>query len=394
MRQDDRGEEAAQLRLDSDQNLVQIVTVHKSKGLEYPLVFCPYLWDGSMPPDRGDGVEYHDDENRPVIDFRPESKEDPAIKLRIRTERCAEELRLIYVALTRAAHRCHLVAGCQGERSVTTSARSMLNWLVAGDGLSQWFDHKLGGDGIKLAWSKVSERAPGRITVAALPTAAGTPIEVPRPAAEAIQALDAPRSMLPGWRIGSFSGMLHGALERPAADHDTDARTPTAEPVPGDDILGFPRGMDAGTCLHAMFERADFGDEQTWLAAVRAALALYPQSLAGADARGRLERMALSMIDDVVRTPLPGGFALQDVDRARRLEELEFHLPAGGFSAADLSRVLAQFGYTVPTLASANWTATSTGSSTWCSRTRAATTCSTGSRTISATRRPRTGRKP
>jgi exodeoxyribonuclease V beta subunit len=228
----------------------------------------------------------------------------------------------------------------------------MLNWLVAGDGQSpvQWFDHKLGADAIALAWSKVAEQAPARIAVAALPTAAGTPIDVPRPAAEAIQALDAPRSMLPGWRIGSFSGMLHGALERPAADHDADARSPTPEQVPGDDILGFPRGMDAGTCLHAMLERADFGDRQTWLPAVRAALALYPQSLPGTDARGRLERMALSMIDDVVRTPMPGGFMLQDVDGARRIEELEFHLPSNGLSDAHLSRVLGRFGYAVPTL--------------------------------------------
>jgi len=356
MRQDDRGEEAAQLRLDSDQNLVQIVTVHKAKGLEYPLVFCPFLWDGSFPPDRGDGVEYHDDEHHPVIDFRPELKDNREIKLRIRTERSAEELRLIYVALTRAAHRCYLVAGCQGENHVTTSARSMLNWLVAGDGLSpsQWFEHKLGADGIALAWSRVAEKAPGRIAAAALPPAIGLPIHVPRSAAETIQALDPAGWTLQGWRIGSFSGMLHGALERPAADHDAASEStspePEPEPVRGDDILGFPRGMDAGTCLHAMFERIDFGDEPTWLPAVRTALALHPQSLPGSDVRGRLERMALSMIGDVVSTPLPAGFALKDVHRSRRLEELEFHLPSNGLSAAHLSRVLGRFGYATPAL--------------------------------------------
>ena len=59
------GAEDAQLRLESDRNLVQIVTVHKSKGLEYAVVFCPFLNDGALrdPPSSGlpDAREYHDD---------------------------------------------------------------------------------------------------------------------------------------------------------------------------------------------------------------------------------------------------------------------------------------------------------------------------------------------
>src|SRR5262249_51532903 len=43
-----REDEAQQLRLESDAELVQIVTVHKAKGLEYPIVFCPFLWDGRL----------------------------------------------------------------------------------------------------------------------------------------------------------------------------------------------------------------------------------------------------------------------------------------------------------------------------------------------------------
>jgi exodeoxyribonuclease V beta subunit len=351
MREDDRGEEAAQLRLDSDQNLVQIVTVHKAKGLEYPLVFCPYVWDVSTLTERGDGVEYHDDENRPMIDFRPEAREDPAIKRRIRVERCAEELRLIYVALTRAVHRCCIVAGCQGDKHVTTSARSMLNWLVAGQGMSPeaWFEHKLGAEGIARAWSDLAAAAPSQIAVADLPRQTGTPIEPPRPAPEDIRAQDPPAQIPAGWRIGSFSGMILGAAERRAVDHDADVRTPgTIETAGSDDILGFPRGMDAGTCLHAMLERCDFGDRETWLPAARAALALHPQTIAGADSKGRLERMALSMIEDVVRTTLPTGFALQEVQRARRLNELEFHLPSRSLGAAQLTRAMERFGYPAP----------------------------------------------
>jgi hypothetical protein len=69
-----RRDDATQLRLESDRNLVQIVTVHKAKGLEYPIVFCPALWDGRPAgfPSGLDGKEYHDDHDQPVVDFRPD----------------------------------------------------------------------------------------------------------------------------------------------------------------------------------------------------------------------------------------------------------------------------------------------------------------------------------
>ncbi len=48
-RRDGAADEVAQLRLESDRNLVKIVTIHKAKGLEFPIVFCPFLWDGQHP---------------------------------------------------------------------------------------------------------------------------------------------------------------------------------------------------------------------------------------------------------------------------------------------------------------------------------------------------------
>jgi exodeoxyribonuclease V beta subunit len=145
--------------------------------------------------------------------------------------------------------------------------------------------------------------------------------------------------------------MIQGILERRAVDHDIDVPTPaTVEAVGADDILAFPRGMDAGTCLHAMLERCDFRDPETWLPAVRAGLSLYPQTLRGADPRGRLERMALSMIENLVGTHLPTNFSLHEVARARCLHELEFHLPSRKLSATQLRRTLEGFGYPAPSL--------------------------------------------
>ena len=55
---------------------MQVVTIHKSKGLEYPLVFCPMLWDGHARGDsQGEGLEYHDDDGQAVVDMRALDKE-------------------------------------------------------------------------------------------------------------------------------------------------------------------------------------------------------------------------------------------------------------------------------------------------------------------------------
>ncbi len=65
-RRDGAADEVAQLRLESDRNLVQIVTIHKAKGLEFPIVFCPFLWDGNtrFGGPKPEGREYHDAERR------------------------------------------------------------------------------------------------------------------------------------------------------------------------------------------------------------------------------------------------------------------------------------------------------------------------------------------
>ena len=120
----------------SDRNLVQIVTIHAAKGLEYPIVFCPTLWDDFLATDRnpGEAVEYHGAGQGFVLDYRTDKpSRDAAAKLR-RQENYAERLRLLYVALTRAVHRCYLVVGAyQSHAKVTSSGRTALQWLVSAE---------------------------------------------------------------------------------------------------------------------------------------------------------------------------------------------------------------------------------------------------------------------
>ncbi|MGB0127972.1 MAG: UvrD-helicase domain-containing protein, partial [Rhodocyclaceae bacterium] len=183
-------EDFAQLRLESDQNLVQIVTIHKSKGLEYPLVFCPFLWDGRIASGgSAEGLEYHDpgEDDRAVMDFRGGAAGDDEIALikqRIKLETAAETVRLIYVALTRAVFRCYLVAGSYttmsfGRTSLSESHRSLLNWLVAGDGQApeSWLEGKPSAADIGAGWSRLAANAAPHLAVAPLPAATGAVLD-------------------------------------------------------------------------------------------------------------------------------------------------------------------------------------------------------------------------
>ena len=361
-------DEAAQLRLESDSNLVQIVTVHKAKGLEYGIVCCPLLWDGSTskaPRAGGDGIEYHDADGRGVLDFRAgldESFDAGEVKARRHLDSAAEELRLIYVALTRAVHRCVVVAGSYERRSgkglsSKESATSLLNWLVAGSGIApeDWLAGAGGVERVADAWRALAARAgQGCIDVAPLPQGERCVLSAARLAPEQIGAREAPARIAPAWRIGSYSALVQGAAhEAAAADHDARAAVAGPPPAEGadsapparDDILRFPRGPAAGTCLHALFERADFVDPARWPEAIEAALELLPGD---AQAAPRTEHAAMleRLLRDVLAAPLPVGtdspLVLSGVPRARRLVELEFHLPVQRLDAPALNALLAE----------------------------------------------------
>ncbi len=363
-----RGEAVAgedtQLRLESDRRLVQIVTVHKSKGLEYDIVFCPLLWlDAAGSRSEGEGLDYHDDAGEAVIDLRPGAAEDKDIKNRRRREADAESVRLTYVALTRAAQRCYLVAGCylspgSGAPSATRSTHSLLNWLVAGRGTShdEWRDGRREPQAIESAWQALAVAAAPHALLGDLPDAPGEPVPDDAPAPESLVALPPPARIPDAWRIGSYSSLCQGAAHEAAAtDHDAriDAVPPRAAPdsLPADDILRFPRGPSAGDCLHALFERVNFGDAATWEAAADRALGEHPQPVAGTESGGLHRRMLLNMLADVLRTPLADGIVLADVGPRQRLTELGFHLPAAGLDAATLNAWLKVRGHAMPRLA-------------------------------------------
>ena len=116
----------AKLRIESDEQLVRILTVHGSKGLEFPVVFCPFAWDARGPRRPRDAVDtvYHRGAAggyREVVDLDPDERAQAMEWL----EEFAESVRLLYVALTRAKYRCVVAWG-----QVNGAEHSPLAWLL------------------------------------------------------------------------------------------------------------------------------------------------------------------------------------------------------------------------------------------------------------------------
>jgi exodeoxyribonuclease V beta subunit len=134
------------------------------------------------------------------------------------------------------------------------------------------------------------------------------------------------------------------------------AAGPAVPAVPADDILRFPRGAQAGRCLHAAFEHADFGDPATWPAAVARALHAFPPAPATRPAETALHQaMLLHALRDTLHTPLVPGLdpplVLADVGAAQRRAELEFTLPVPRLGLPALAALLRRHDLPVPPLA-------------------------------------------
>lgn len=332
------------LRLESERKLVQIVTIHKSKGLEYPLVFLPFICSHRS----ADTPLYHEaDEagNRTILDLT--GNEDSLAEAD--KERLAEDLRLLYVALTRGVYATWLglapVRSGNGKSEKTDLHQTAIGYLLQkgeeGDAAT-----------LATALSALAEDLPG--------VAVGEPsLTRPAPLPPEEEQLGEPQVRRFGgtlerdWWISSYSGLAaqghghsKGVLANPGFDDEVvteAAALATEEPVqaPQPSIFTFPKGARPGTLLHSLFETIDFES------AAGDSLAQHISTLLAQDGFDESWAPVLQQqVEAVLETPLEIGFGepvrLRDLAPERKQVELEFFLPMGRVTAPALTALCQQ----------------------------------------------------
>ena len=247
------------LRLESDEQLVKVVTIHKSKGLEYPLVFLPFICsakpvDGSRLP-----LHFHDAAGNAQVSLKP----TPELIAQADDERLAEDLRLLYVALTRAQHACWLgVADLKrGNNNRSVLHLSALGYLLGGGAM-------LAESAGLQSWLAEVQQGCDALQCEAVPAAGEAHFYPPLNQATLLEPLIPSRRAAENWWIASYSALRIGDSLSPAEapesalaqklsdDERLDPDAPRDVLLSGGDIHRFPRGPNPGTFLHGLLEWA------------------------------------------------------------------------------------------------------------------------------------------
>jgi len=317
-----KDDEEHQIRLESDAHAVKIVTIHKSKGLDYNIVFCPFIHGGSLSRDQE--IAFHSDGKR-VLDL--DGAENPAHSAENMRENLAENLRLFYVALTRARHRCYLAWGA--FKGFESSAPAYLFHQPRDGNSRDLIDRavnragSLDGDQVFDDLRQLAAASNGSMSIERYQG----PPPAPFPASQS-SGIAACRSFSGAihrdWRVASFTALTSGAPhEQP--DYDQAALTPgqateAAEEARG--IFAFPRGARAGTFMHALFEHLDFSRASQGACTGEIEQHLR-QSGFGAEWLDTIQ----TMLANVLTAALPGTSRLADLDARNKRHEVEFYFP-------------------------------------------------------------------
>jgi exodeoxyribonuclease V beta subunit len=330
MMETESGGESSELRLESDEEAVQIVTMHGVKGLEYPVVFCPYLW---YHPDRLKREKYcissHDRENNLIADFGSDSfdvRREAAME-----EEMAEDLRLLYVALTRAALRCYVMWG-----DVKTTG-------IIGDSFGSALGYLLFPDGICTA-GKQREKLLG---LADQPSAqfihlagsGSTPtFHWPNSLDDLQPMLPSDRDLHTDWQMTSYSALTS------LAEHEDELllsrkKSLSATSIP---VVGLPAGPNFGNSVHEILESIPFAGLITpdkYESIIRAKCQKY--GIKGET--GPFNRF----LKNIVTCPLMGSygsgvFSLASLPESCCLQEMEFYFRMNRLETEMINSVLAE----------------------------------------------------
>ena len=342
--------ETHQLRLESDEHAVKIITIHKSKGLEYPVVFCPFGWEGSYIKNKE--IVFHDNTENYNLVLDLDAGQNSLHIVRAQNELLAENLRLLYVALTRAKKRCYLVWGC--FKTAETSALAFLLHSalhLADDTSSTDIVAALRADISKrksedfLADLKhLENRSEGTIEFVPMPVESDGDYHHYETFDKKHYCRQFAGKMETAWKVASYSYLISKRILGEALpDRDafrdqkqniSDHRRDIPELA---DIYSFPKGARAGIFFHDLFENLDFlsKDPDHTNRLVKDKLSAYGFA-------GKWQAPISAMLQKVLAAPLtsdPAPLTLSCVKPEDRINEMEFYFPLNPITPQKLKKI-------------------------------------------------------
>ncbi|QLR04185.1 exodeoxyribonuclease V subunit beta [Providencia rettgeri] len=334
----DHQSDAQQMRLESDRHLVQISTIHKSKGLEYKIVWLPFA-SNFLPQskglfhDRDDYVTKLDlDDSQEYVELADE-------------ERLAEDLRLLYVALTRAIYHCSvgvapLIKGNRKKAGNTDLHLSALGYLL---------QKGEEGDSVLLS-SMLDALSNDVIDVQPIDLPEMVKLDLAKEASDELSARAVSRHFDDSWRVTSYSGLSystsHGEEEQTlSAEQFANSLAPKMDIEVSHDVEvqetqentltphQFPKGAAPGTFLHSLMEEIDFSGDisSEWL----------EEKLQVAGFDTQWVSMLQGWLNAILNIPLADdGLCLSAIPAQDRLDEMQFYLPIDSLlNAKEVDRV-------------------------------------------------------
>ena len=338
-------------RLESDKRAVQVITIHRSKGLEFPIVLYPFAWDGYIHRIGVPVFHDPDHDNLRTVDVggsRPDLDRHRKLE---KAEGQGEALRLFYVALTRARH--HAVLWWAGSRDTADSPLSRLLFDRAATGEVAPYGKKKQTD------TKVVETLDllqPHVSVEHVTAPTGARWDEQLSGRAPLRAAVFDRHLDTAWRRVSYSGITRDVHDAPAIGSEPEEEGTTDEPahdisIPGaaadpsgreDVALGLasmPGGTLVGTVVHEVLRRTAFEADDLEGEVDRALER--EEKRRSPDLGNRNDVIAgLCAAINSPLGPMVGDLSLRRVARADRLDELGFEIPLVGGDAADPSKRL------------------------------------------------------
>ena len=321
-------DEQRQLRLESDENLVKIVTMHSAKGLEYDVVMIPMpVFSAHKVAPKGPALYHASEENyRACL----EVGDDKSHLERAMEEAIDEEIRLLYVAMTRARYRCYLGVPLIRGLEKTTFGRLLGPFPDSPLPIEEFGEQlRLPANLFNIVDGEVADCTPYR-------PEAGVQDLVPPPPVPRIDQ---------GWRMHSYTSLSGRPrdLERKTADDaiagfadddqgrgDSDGigeRDDSTTAAAEFSRFSFPRGAHVGLVLHKLLEDLDRVMSPEGHGRERACNSALDKLGLGQN-RGEWGRALTGWLDDILKTPLhPAATSLERIESHDRLNEMEFHFP-------------------------------------------------------------------